>query len=410
MKILGVAIREHSDEPDYFPIGKLDSQGDEYRFHYCSRGKGIIRINNELLSVHENDIVLTYPDEKFSFWSSSGGTFQIYSIRFMLVETEYDLYNLINMELRKERPYSSKKNFGALLRDLYEKVHDGSRHKEVSARYLLLSILYEMSATEEEEVRFNSEQKEYIDKTVSFIRNNLDRNVSLSELCNHVNLTESYLIKIFHKYAGTTPIKFHSRLRIEYACRLLTESLHNIPEVTEMLDFSSESHFCRTFKKFTGISPYKYKQQYIAHMGHEETSNVQEVSRMFHFLQIIIDSAPDLIFFKDKQGVLLGCNHAFCKIMGMSKDEIIGKRDLDIFPEDEARFYMEKDKRIFESGRAFRNEEWMTYPDGEKRKFEVYKGPLFDAEDNLIGLVGVSRDITDLVDAENEPVKAHSRL
>lgn len=393
MKIVKSVYTKQDNELDYFPIRKLDSQGSEYRLHYCLKGEGIFRIANGMRPVREGDFVITFPNERYSLWSVEGDSLSFVTIHFILVETDYQLYRLINLTLMKERQFHPEDDMSWFIRILNDHIESRSELREKAALHMLISLLYTLSS-EDRSVAIDDDQRRYIDRSVGFMRDNLDKNLSLADICDCAHLTESYMIKLFHRYTGSTPIKFHTRLRIEESVRLLTESLLTVGEITEHLHFSSESHFSRTFKKYTGLSPNQYRKQYVCHMGEHAVDQKGEISDMFSFMQTIIDSCQDLIFFKDKKGILLGCNDSFCQIMGLAKDQIIGKRDLDIFPEEEANFYIEKDKVIFKTGQARRNKEWMTYPDGRKRFFEVYKGPITDAEGRIVGLVGVSRDIT----------------
>jgi len=122
------------------------------------------------------------------------------------------------------------------------------------------------------------------------------------------------------------------------------------------------------------------------------TSNPEQQA----LLQALIDSIPDLIFYKDQQSVYIGCNSAFEGFVGTDKKSIIGKTDLDLFPQDVAEFFREKDRQMLTSGEARRNEEWVDFPDGSKALLDTLKTPYYSANDELLGLIGVSRDITDL--------------
>ena len=64
---------------------------------------------------------------------------------------------------------------------------------------------------------------------------------------------------------------------------------------------------------------------------------------------------------------------------------------------------------VYRNNRAYKNEEEMTYPDGIKRTFEVHKAPFHDDQGNILGLVGISRDITDRIQARKELEEARSR-
>ena len=119
----------------------------------------------------------------------------------------------------------------------------------------------------------------------------------------------------------------------------------------------------------------------------------------------LINSIPDLIYYKDYEGSYLGCNRAFEEFIGKSEKEIIHKTDEEFFPKDIADSYMKQDKSILDLGRSRRNDEWITYPDGRKVLVDTFKIPLLDPEDNIFGLIGVSRDVTHKKKMEDELLK-----
>lgn len=112
-------------------------------------------------------------------------------------------------------------------------------------------------------------------------------------------------------------------------------------------------------------------------------------------LRGVIDATPDLIFFKDLNSIYLGCNKAFALYAGHTETELIGKSDFDFFDQETAQLFRNKDQLMIESGHAVSNEEWITYPDGRKVLLETLKTPYRGANGKVLGLVGISRDITE---------------
>ncbi len=123
-------------------------------------------------------------------------------------------------------------------------------------------------------------------------------------------------------------------------------------------------------------------------------------------LRSVIDAVPDLIFFKDIRSVYTGCNKAFEQYFNATESDITGKTDFDFVPGEVARFYRDHDAVVLAQNRRRSNEEWITYADGRKRLHETLKTPLRNAQGEVIGLVGISRDITERKAAEQE----HERL
>ena len=123
-------------------------------------------------------------------------------------------------------------------------------------------------------------------------------------------------------------------------------------------------------------------------------------------LTSLIDSIPDLIFYKNSESVYLGCNNAFCKFIGRSKDQIIGFTDYDLFDRELADFFREKDRQVLEKRLPVRHDEWVTSPDGSKVLLDTLKTPYYGPENEILGLIGVSRDITEKMKIEEALSKA----
>jgi len=114
----------------------------------------------------------------------------------------------------------------------------------------------------------------------------------------------------------------------------------------------------------------------------------------------LLDSIPDIIFFKDTNGVYLGCNPPFAEFAGKSKDEIIGKTDYDLFDKETATLFRSFDNEMLQQKQSRHDEEWITYPDGRKKLIDTLKTPYWASDGSLIGILGISRDITVRKEAE----------
>ena len=121
----------------------------------------------------------------------------------------------------------------------------------------------------------------------------------------------------------------------------------------------------------------------------------EEKARQAGLIISLVDSIPDLIFYKDINGVYLGCNIPFTEFVGKQKNEIIGKTDHDLFNIEIAGLFRYHDNQMLNQKIPRRNEEWVTYPDGRKILLETLKTPYWDVDGVLIGILGISRDITE---------------
>ncbi len=115
------------------------------------------------------------------------------------------------------------------------------------------------------------------------------------------------------------------------------------------------------------------------------------------FLRTLIDNLPDGIYAKDLKGRKTLTNHADVKNIGLgSSDEVLGKTDLELFSEEVADRFMADDDTVLREGKSIINrEEFFFDKDGSKRWLQTSKLPLKDDKGNIIGLIGIGRDITE---------------
>jgi len=106
-----------------------------------------------------------------------------------------------------------------------------------------------------------------------------------------------------------------------------------------------------------------------------------------------MNSIPDIIFYKDTDGVYRGGNTAWAALLGKPLDQLVGKTDLDLFPEEMGKSFQSYDKAMLASGKATKNEEWLVYPDGRKVYVETLKTPWIGQDGKVLGVLGVCHEI-----------------
>ena len=119
-------------------------------------------------------------------------------------------------------------------------------------------------------------------------------------------------------------------------------------------------------------------------------------------LKTLVDSVPDLIFYKDNKGVYAGCNAAFEKYLGSDENALVGHTDFELFNKERAESFRASDNEIIEQGKPIKTDDLSTYPDGTEVYLETIKASYYDKQGNVLGLIGVSRDITERKKKEEE--------
>jgi len=119
-------------------------------------------------------------------------------------------------------------------------------------------------------------------------------------------------------------------------------------------------------------------------------------------LACVVDAIPDLVFYKDLAGVYRGCNPAFAAFVGRPVAAIVGATDHDLFRPEVADFFRAQDRTMLAGGEPRQNEEWVDFPDGRRVLLDTLKTPYRGVDGAILGLVGISRDITARKRAENQ--------
>ncbi|TBR23710.1 response regulator [bacterium] len=120
----------------------------------------------------------------------------------------------------------------------------------------------------------------------------------------------------------------------------------------------------------------------------------------------IIEAMPDLVFFKDRSLRNLAVNEAYCRVLGRSREEVLGHRDEDVLPPELAEQCRSSDEEVLATGKAVRKEQ--TSPNGDV--FESYKAPFPAPDGRTIGIIGVCRLVTVYKKNEEALRRAEERL
>lgn len=129
-----------------------------------------------------------------------------------------------------------------------------------------------------------------------------------------------------------------------------------------------------------------------------ERKRAEDVLKRYRYM---VESAHDAIFFKDLESRYVIANSKALEVFGLSREEIIGKTDYELMlNREEAKKNIEDDQFVFRTGKTAELVKQMHAAGGKGFWFQAIKAPQFDAEGNIMGLVGIARDITERKAAE----------
>lgn len=131
----------------------------------------------------------------------------------------------------------------------------------------------------------------------------------------------------------------------------------------------------------------------------ERTRAEQSRQRTSELLSAVAAGTSDQVFVKGSDGRYLFCNESFARFAGRSVEEMVGQDNGTVFGAEAARALTLTDRRVIETGESLSTEELLAGAAGP-RIFHATKGPYRDVDGAVIGVIGISRDITDRKNAE----------
>lgn len=134
------------------------------------------------------------------------------------------------------------------------------------------------------------------------------------------------------------------------------------------------------------------------------------VQDQLRFLQLLIDSIPTPIFYKDPSGAIAGCNLSFAQGFNKQRNEILGKTAEDLLPASEANLINEIDKLVKQYGKPYRVECALTYTGGTRHDVVLSQAAFYKADGAVGGIVGSILDISDLKSAERRLIEGEERF
>lgn len=165
------------------------------------------------------------------------------------------------------------------------------------------------------------------------------------------------------------------------------------------------------FKQFLGLISQAYDDFYIERQmlehtlevsSTELTLSIRQAMENHALLKSVTDSIDSAIFYKDLDLNYIGCNWHFSNLVGKPLDEIIGKNDHDLFNPTEAEHFQINDREIIASGVPHSIKEWVNNSKGERMYYSTVKSPLRDEKNQIIGVVGVARNLTKEYELEKD--------
>ena len=111
-------------------------------------------------------------------------------------------------------------------------------------------------------------------------------------------------------------------------------------------------------------------------------------------MEELIKFMPGYVYWHDMNMAFLGCSGEEAALLGLSTQEIIGKTPYDFLSKEEADLIVNRNQEVIKAKKTMTFEEVVNFPDGKRRVYYSRKTPLFNKDNEIIGILGLSFDVT----------------
>lgn len=122
--------------------------------------------------------------------------------------------------------------------------------------------------------RKNSVYSMQVSRCLEYIQNNLQRDLKLATIAEHFHLNPSYLSRLFKQEMNQSISAYIKQQRLVSACNMLELSDYSISQISELLHFSSQSHFTSSFQAQYGVTPKKYRDLRARADWHNDVTDI----------------------------------------------------------------------------------------------------------------------------------------
>ncbi|MDE6024592.1 MAG: AraC family transcriptional regulator [Lachnospiraceae bacterium] len=228
-----------------------------YLIHFILEGEGDFYVNNVHYHLHSGQGFLIEPDNQTTYISDQNNPWTYIWVGFSGKKAREYLHSI---GLTQETPIFSSVQGDKLKKYVFDMLEHNYSNRADSYRllgmlYLFLSIIAESQTDKLESPSGNT----YVNHAVSYIQNHYSLPVTIEEIADYVGINRSYLSSLFKKYTGLSPIKYLQNFRLTRAEHMLRVTDLSIESIALSCGYQSSEAFHKIFKKTAQISPKEFR-------------------------------------------------------------------------------------------------------------------------------------------------------
>jgi AraC-like DNA-binding protein len=263
---------------------------DEHILHFVTRGAGYYKINRSTFRVSSGSSFMLFPGHILHYQADRTDPWEYYWVGF---EGRDAQAVLDTCGLAPSSPVVTHKDPDKMRR-LFQRLQASAAKQSIRADMEAMSLFYCILTMVVGDIAAArgmpdgregvEEENEHVRKAVAYIQENyFDCNLSVDGIAGSVFLERSYFSTLFRDHMGMPPHNFLIKIRMENACRMLSESSVSVKKVSCSVGYPEQSYFVKVFEKYVGTSPTEYRRSVRKVLtGAEKDADVpEELDRSF---------------------------------------------------------------------------------------------------------------------------------
>lgn len=252
----------------YYPVAKhhfieRENGTNEHIMVYCLEGEGWVNFGDEKQKVTPNTCFILPANAFHSYGSSNHNPWSIYWFHFQGTQAQWFSSIMSKVISLKEASGESLQHRESLLDEIFQNLEMG--YQIESLEYIsicLLNVLASIKYVSKFDTVNRLENLDVIQKSILFMKANLDLKITLEDIAQHVGYSASHFGALFLSRTKYSPMAYLNQLKIQKACALLQFSNLKIKEIAYLLKFYDPYHFSKVFSSEMELTPRDYRNKY----------------------------------------------------------------------------------------------------------------------------------------------------
>jgi AraC-like DNA-binding protein/mannose-6-phosphate isomerase-like protein (cupin superfamily) len=244
---------------------------EECEFIYITSGSACIRIGVTVFELKKGECAYVKANALHSISSEDNANLCFYAVVFhpSLIISDVDICSkYLSPKYVINNHFSPKANENYIIETIkllchtYETKSFSYELKVKSQLLYIFSYIFEFGLFHLEDNFENKKASDKLEKVIKYIHANCISYITVKELAQVSSYSVSHFTYFFKALTGKTPIEYINRHKVYNACEMLKETNLSVLEISLACGFEHVGYFIKTFKKYTDLTPHKYRQKY----------------------------------------------------------------------------------------------------------------------------------------------------